>query len=348
MSLAKIKDIAEQAKVSAATVSRVLNNDQTLSVSEETRERIFAIAKDIGYKPARIKRMKKENDLSNQEVGLLLWSSPDDEKEDPYFSSVRRGIEKRCDELGLRVGQVVRGNNLDCHALQHLSGLIIVGSFDMEDVKKVFSKKNIVLVNHLLGHREFDMVNLDFQQAVEDVLNHFFRLGHRSIGLIGGHEYVYKMGPNKKGQTIVDARKQHFERIMREKGFFNPEFVYTGDWTTASGYEIMQQILRKPQRPTAVFVSSDPMAIGALRALHEHGVKVPEEMAIAGFDDIEVSAYVNPPLTTVKVHPEQIGRTAVQLLLDRIEGREVPLRVVIGTQLVVRGSCGGRGDMTGG
>ncbi|MFD0698845.1 substrate-binding domain-containing protein [Paenibacillus sp. GCM10027628] len=340
--MATIKDIAEQAKVSAATVSRVLNNDATLSVSDETRERIFSIAEEIQYKPTRIKRLKKENVLSTKEIGLLLWMSPDEEKEDPYFTSVRRGIEKRCEELGVTIGSVIRGNSAEHLSLQDLDGLIIVGSVDFDDIERVFGQNNsIILVNHLLDIRKYDTVKLDFEQAVEDVLNHLFRLGHTSIGFIGGQEFLYKLAPERKGQVVADARRYHFERMMREKQYFDPEFVHTGDWTTASGYEAMKQMLSKPRRPSACFIASDPMAIGALRALHEHGIKVPEEMALIGFDDIDVSAYVNPPLTTVKVYPEQIGKTAVQLIVERLEGREVPMHVVIGTSLVVRESCGG-------
>lgn len=340
--MATIKDIAEQANVSAATVSRVLNNDPTLSVGEETRDRIFSIAQVLGYKPSRMKRLKKENDLAQREIGLLLWISPDEEKEDPYFSSVRLSIEKRCEELGLTIGKTVRGNHLDAHTLQHLDGLIIVGSVDMEDVDRVFSnRRGIVLVNHTMDIHQYDSVKLDFQQSVEAVVAHLTRLGHERIGFIGGHEYLYKLSPNRKGSTLTDLRRIHYERIMQEKGIYNPEHVFMGDWTTSSGYELMQRMLQTSERPTACFISNDPMAIGALRALQQQGLKVPEDMAVIGFDDIEVSAYVNPPLTTVKVYPEQIGKTAVQLLVDRFEGRQVPMHVVIGTELIIRESCGG-------
>ncbi len=104
---------------------------------------------------------------------------------------------------------------------------------------------------------------------------------------------------------------------------------------------MMNKMLNQTHRPTACFIGSDPMAIGAIRALHEHGVKVPEEMAIIGFDDIEVSAYMNPPLTTVKVYTEHMGKMAVNMLLDRFEGREVSVHVMIDTSLEIRESCGG-------
>ncbi|MNK72929.1 putative HTH-type transcriptional repressor ExuR [compost metagenome] len=339
--MATIKEIAKLANVSSATVSRVLNNDASLSVGEETRDRIFFIAEKMKYKPHRVKRMKQESELSNKQIGLLLWVSPDDEKEDPYFSEIRLSIEKRCEELNVSIGKMVRGNYVDPSAFQDMDGLIIVGSVDVEDIHRIFSnQKSVVLVNHLLDVRGYDSVKINFRQAVEEVVEHFYQLGHRDIGMIAGHEYLYKIGPNKQGQTLMDARQAHFEQLMKEKGLYNPDFMYTGDWSTASGYETMKEMLRKPTRPTACFISNDPMAIGALRALHESGIRVPDEMAVIGFDDIEVSAFVNPPLSSIKVFPEQIGKTAVQLLLERLEGREAAIQVTVEPELVLRESCG--------
>lgn len=104
----------------------------------------------------------------------------------------------------------------------------------------------------------------------------------------------------------------------------------------------MRRLLAQHEQPTAVMMGSDPMAVGALKALQEHGVKVPERMAVVGFDDIEVSAYLNPPLTTVRVHAELMGKTAVQLLLERIEGREAAMHVKVNTSLIVRESSGAK------
>ncbi|WP_410512826.1 LacI family DNA-binding transcriptional regulator [Paenibacillus sp. BR2-3] len=342
--MATLKDIAIKANVSPATVSRVLNNDATLSVSEGTRERIFQIAELMRYKPNRVKRLKQESDLSSKQVGLLIWISADDEKEDPYFSKIRISIEKRCDELGIPIGRVIRGNEVDPTASQQMDGLIVVGSIDPEDIRRFFpNHKSIVLVNHTLEElRGYDSVSINFKQAVKDVVEHFIALGYRDIGMIGGRDYLYKLSPKHEGDPVVDKRQVYFEQLMNEKGLFNEDYMLLGDWSTASGYEQMKELLTRPNRPRACFVASDPMAIGALRALHEQQVKVPEEMAIIGFDDIEVSAFMNPPLSSVRVYPEEIGRTAVKLLMERLEGRETAIHVTIETELEVRESCGAR------
>lgn len=341
--MATIKQIAQEAGVSAATVSRVLNNDMTLSVSEETRSRIFSIAEQLQYKPSRLRRMKKEELLSRQQVGLLMWSSIEDEHNDPYFSSIRKGIETRCEELGLSIVKVLRGNaRAEWQSLHELDGLIVIGSINDQDVNSLYAHRDrIVFLNHSTPPHDCDSVNLHFEQAMKDVLGHLFTLGHTRIALIGGEERVHSLGQQtQQVQVILDPRSYHFELLMQERDLYRPEFAITADWSTGGGYDAMNRLLDQAELPTACFVASDPMAVGALRALHERGVSVPEEMAVIGFDDIELSAYLNPPLTTVRAHTEQMGRTAAQLLLERIEGREAAVHVRVNTTLMVRESCG--------
>ncbi|PZD96281.1 transcriptional regulator [Paenibacillus sambharensis] len=341
--MATIKDIAIKAGVSTATVSRVLNNDPALSVSEETRGRIFSIAEEMGYKPSRLRRQKRVKELARQEIGLLMWSSPEQEREDPYFSAIRRGIEFNGEELGIAVSKIIRGSApLDPLPFQQLDGLIVIGSIDHDDVIRQLGREDrVVFVNHSIQRPGCDSVNLHFGEAVESVIRHLISLGHRRIGYIGGHDWIHKLGDEAGGRPIAEARRLYLERMLSEQGLLQPELVLEGDWTTTSGYRLMKQLLALDERPTACFIASDPMAIGALKALHEEGVQVPSEMAIVGFDDIEVSAFVNPPLTTVKVYTDQMGRTAVQLLLERLEGREAAVHATVGTRLIIRESCGG-------
>ncbi|WP_159881720.1 LacI family DNA-binding transcriptional regulator [Paenibacillus puerhi] len=337
--MATIKEIAKHANVSSATVSRVLNNDPSLSVSAETRERIFQIAEMLEYKPNRTKRVKYETELASKQIGLLFLTSPDTENEDPYFSKVRLSIEQRCEELGIPIGKTIRGTDVESHTFQHMDGLIIIGSVDIEEVSNIYpNRKAIVLVNHQLETRGYDTVRIHFRQAMEDVLDHLIAGGHERIGMISGREYLYKLGSPTRQQVIAEARQVHFEQLLQTKGLYNPDWIFTEDWGTVNGYLKMKELLSQSERPTACFIGSDPMAIGAVRALIESNVKVPEEMAIVGFDDIEVASFVNPPLSTVRVFPEQIGRTAVQLLMERLEGRETAVQSVIETELIVRQS----------
>ncbi|UQZ35556.1 transcriptional regulator [Paenibacillus sp. PK3_47] len=329
--MATIKDIAREAGVSAATVSRVLNNDLSLSVSDDTRTRIFAVAGQLGYKPARLKQMKRDTKLGGKTVSLLLWCSPEEERDDPYYGSIRRGVELRCEELGIVLGQTLRGRTSH-PALRPGDGLIVVGGFDLQDLEGLHSDPNtIVLVDQYLERPDYDSVRTHFRQAVNQALGHLLALGHRDIAFIGG---------GGEGER----RAHHFKRILTEKGCYDAGLIRTGSWSSADGYRMMDELLAGGKRPTACFAASDPLAVGALRALHDHGVQVPEEMAVVGFDDIEMAAYVQPPLTTVRAYPEQMGKAAVQLLAERFEGREAPSHTIIGTKLIVRDSCGGAAD----
>ncbi|WP_276354531.1 LacI family DNA-binding transcriptional regulator [Cohnella caldifontis] len=334
-----IKDIARETGLSIATVSRVLNHDPTLSVGEETRERVFRTARRLRYQPKRLHRLKSRADASRKEIAVLLAVSLDDEQADPYFTAFRRGIDKRALELGFGLPDVYRLNPYEPLRLPSLDGLIAAGTFEEQELEGALSPRTqLVLVNNLLDIRKHDAVQIDFRQAAEDVLDHLVAMGHRRIGMIAGIDHVCRLDGTRQAGAVPDARLSSFERGLKERGLYRPEHIQTADWTSASGYEAMRRMLDLPDRPTACFVSSDPMAIGALRALRERGVRVPDEMAVVGFDDIEVSAFVTPPLSTVKAYPEEIGRAAVGLLADRFEGRETPQKVVVGTKLIVRES----------
>ncbi|MFF2483300.1 LacI family DNA-binding transcriptional regulator [Paenibacillus sp. NPDC058071] len=337
--MATIKQIAEQAGVSAATVSRVLNNDPGLSVGEETRRRIFAVAEELQYKPARVKRLLKEQLLSKQEIGLLIPTASDKEHDDPYFAAIRRSIERTCEEIGVSVGRLwtvgAAAETAPVPPQQRPGGLIVFGSIGREEIVHIMGdSERIVLIDHRERMGGYDSVQLNFEQATVMALEHLLELGHRRIAYIGGEGFG----------GAADPRADAFKRLLGGQGLLEPELMLVAeDWSTASGYEAMRQLLeRQSEPPTACFVASDPMAVGALRALQERDVAVPGRMAVVGFDDIELSAFISPPLTTVRAHMEQMGRTAVRLLTERLEGREVPLHVMIDTSLAVRESCGGR------
>lgn len=340
--MATIKQIAAKAGVSAATVSRVLNNDLSLSVSEDTRGRIFRIAEELGYKPSRLRKLKQEEHLSRQQIGLLMWSTLEDERDDPYFSSIRRGIELRCEELGITIAKVMRGRGgtelAPCHGLD---GLIVVGSLHVEDVLALYSNpERIVFVNHAEGPPSSDSVKLNFEAAMEEALSYLQALGHIRIAYAGGEETVHRLTVSTENETVTDSRRNQYRAFMSERGLYRSEYDLVTEWSSGGGYSGMRKLLDLNERPTACLMGSDPMAVGGLRALHEAGLEVPNDMSLIGFDDIEISAYLSPPLTTVRAYTELMGRTSVQLLLERIQGREAAIHATVNTSFIVRESCG--------
>lgn len=339
--MATIKDIAREANVSTAAVSRILNYDQTLSVSDDTRQRVLEVAQQLDYKPSKRKssgKVAKEENRTFQ-IGLVIALTPQDEVNDPYFLSIRQGIERRCEQIGLNISSVIRINEETVYSnFQELDGLIVIGSIDITEGNPFYLQNtNIVFVNSSPDEDRFDSVVSDYERATEGVLYQLFAAGHERIGYIGGKEMVKRL--NGEVYRMEDTREKTFQRIMTEKGMYNPEYTFIGEWTPASGYELMKEVLDKGDRPSAFVVASDPMAIGTMRALHEAGIKVPEEMALISFDDIEAAAFLNPPLSSVKVHTDEMGALAVDTLLSRLKGRQIPIKVVLPTKLIVRESC---------
>lgn len=332
--MATIKDIAKCAAVSASTVSRVLNYDHTLSVSEDTRKRIFEIAEELNYK---VKRKKQQRYFSDVKIGLIHWYTEKEELGDPYYLAIRLGIDKECIEKKIEIKKIFKqdGKYITTH-IEKLDGIVAVGKFSDEDID-IFSKysDNIVFVDSSPDEKKYDSVVIDFKKAVTEVFDYLYTLGHREIGYIGGREYI---GSTRK--LVKDYREETYYEYMIEKGIYNPNYVSTGKFVVGDGYTLMKEALEKEEKPTAFFIASDAMAIGAIRAIHEVGLNVPKDISIVGFNDIATAQYIVPPLTTVHVYTEFMGETAISLLLERLDTkREISKKVVLPCSLMIRASC---------
>ncbi|MDR4315186.1 HTH-type transcriptional regulator EbgR [Niallia circulans] len=336
--MATIKEIADKSNVSASTVSRVLNNDRTLTVQAETRERIIRVAKELGYETILERRLKQRKSTFKR-VGIILTQSLDEEISDPYFLSIRQGIEmelasNRINTVTFRLHET-ESNQM----IEELDGLIVVGRVKETALKAISQVENIVYINHSPNEDLYDSVGINFERATEKALKHLVNIGYKRIGYIGGKEREHL-----KNQKLIieDKRLTTFERFMKEQNLFEEDSVFIGEYTMAQGYELMQKAIQTSELPEAFFIGSDPMAIGALRALQEVNLNVPSDVAIISFDDIEAAKFASTPLTTIRVHTMEMGRTGVRLLLDRLKGRELPITITLPTELVIRESCGGK------
>ena len=331
--MATLKDIAKLAGVSLAAVSRVLNHDAGLNVSDETRKRIFEVAEELGYQTIR-----QRNKILNKRIriGVIHWYSQKEELGDPYYLSVAKGIEKECFNKKVEFVSIFKdGDKYTSGELDDLDGFIAIGKFSKEDIQE-FSmySKNIVFVDSSPNEKVYDAVVIDIRSAALEVLEHMVNNGHRRIGFIGGREYV-----GKSKESLEDERERAYREFTKEKGIYDEANVYIGSFTTEGGYDMMKRAIEKGNIPTVFFVASDSMAMGVIQALYESGLNVPHEVGIVSFNDIHTSKYLIPPLSTVRVHTEFMGATAVGLLLERVkEKREIPKKVVIPTELIIRES----------
>ncbi|WP_445002586.1 LacI family DNA-binding transcriptional regulator [Exiguobacterium alkaliphilum] len=325
--MATIKDIAKRANVSIATVSRVLNLDPSLSVTAETKQRIFEIAEQMDYQKKGSKRTRV------QKVALVHWFTEEEELNDLYYMAIRHGIENACRQQGLDV-QKYTYQQLEDVSQSSVEGIIAVGKYSEQEIESLKKAADaIVFVDYTPQDERFDSVVTDFSKATLKILRHFFTQGLTDVGYIGGRE------TSRDGSEVFeDAREQTYIQFMKANEAFKPERMMVGKFLADDGYRLMNAMIIEKELPKALLIASDTLAIGALRALHEKGVRVPQDVSIISINDISVSKYVYPALSTVHVHTETMGETSVDLLLERLGGRKIGKKVVLPTELVFRNS----------
>lgn len=321
-----LKDIAKRAGVSLATVSRVLNNDPRLSVSVTTRRKVLAIAEELSY----TKRVKPR--VTGRRIAIVQWYSAERELDDIYYLNVRMNVERAAQAAGFTTMTVFK-NNLD-QIPKDINGIVAIGKFSGHQIRHLQQiTAAVVFVDYDVLSRGGDSVVPDFiggiHQATDFLVAHYQR-----IGMIAGLELT------TDGQRVRDLREQTFINNLRERELYYPDLIELADYTVAGGAQAMAKLWdRDPhERPDAVLVANDAMAVGALRTLNEQGVAVPQEMALISFDDIEaVTCNLYPALSAVHVATDQMATAAIDLLKHRLADPEmVPQRVVIGTRLKLR------------
>lgn len=333
--MATIKDIAEKAGVSQSTVSRVLNLDETLSVSEDTRNRIFRIAEDLHYQKKSRKTIPQAG-LDSHKIVIFEWYTREEELDDLYYYAIRIGLERQAQELDYEIIRIFSKD--DWSLMQEADGIIALGKFSPKTIQDLESYgKPLIFVDSntlYLGH---SCVTTDLEDSVIMVLDHFLEKGHEEIGLLVGQEQTADALP-----LLMDPRQRTFQQYLTAKGFYQERFVAVGDFSTESGYQLMEQLIQGlgNELPTAFFMASDALAVGALRALQEHHISVPDRVSIISFNDTSVAKYVYPALSTVTVYTEEMGKQAIQMLWQTFQGTQpsVPYMVKLATKLTIRDS----------
>ncbi len=330
--MATLKDIALAAGVSPAAVSRILNEDSTLSVTPETRKRVFETAASLGYK----KKRTVKNAFS---LGIVQWFSAEDEIRDSYYLMIRNGIEDFCLKNNINIIRVFRTDSDYTDSLKEVDGIICIGKFSDEDIVTFENIcENIVVLDMPVSSGKITSISLDFETAVYDVMDYLTSLGHERIAFLVGKEYV------GNGEAVVDARKEAYISYMKKHHLSTKGLIKEGEFTTASGYEMMKGMLLSENVPTAVFAASDAIAIGALRAVKESGLKCPKDISIVGFNDTELSRFTTPTLTTVNAPAYDMGQHGANLLFVASNlSIKTKLMVKIPCEIVKRDSCSRRG-----
>lgn len=330
-----IREIAKAVGVSSATVSRVLNSDATLSVSPQTRQKVLETAEALNYATPRNRKRAAQGGLAK--IALVHFLAPEQELIDPYYVGLRLGIERRCQALGVEVVKVYHSNTPPRAAtLQSCSGVIAVGVQSAEDLDWITRfGKALVFADWGPEDGGFDMVLSDLEAATRSLLRDLTEMDYRRIGFIGWAEEGHD-------DPLSERRCAAYLDWMRREGRLDPALCATelseDRQREATGHRLAREMLTQPEPPDALIACNDNVAIGIYRAIHEMGLRIPEDVAVVSFNDVPSAQFLNPPLSTVHLPAEEIGETAVDLLAERLAGREVAKRVTLGTRTIWRAS----------
>lgn len=310
-----IRDVARRAGVSPGAVSRVLNNDPTLSVAESTKERIYQAIKELNYDIDKRKYVKRRL----PSIGVITTTSRQKELDDPYFNALRIGLEQEARRLHLGMNRVynLEDNPKTWQDFDKLGAIIIVGTVSETAVRRLSEQnKNIIVVDNPEINQEVDMVYADFERMTKRVLQLFYEKGHRRIGYIGG----FNIDIDEKGEKIYsdnEKRYRAYQEFMTANGL--KKQAKLGLWEPLEGKRMMDEWLESEEElPTALLVGSDPLSVGVYRSLQSATISVGTEIEIASFDDIEIAEFLTPSLTTVHISAQEIAKAAVRLAKERI------------------------------
>jgi LacI family transcriptional regulator len=322
--------------VSVATVSRVFNDSGP--VGTETRRRILQVATTLRYTPDSAARSLITRRTNT--IGVLL---PDLYGE--FFSEVIRGIDMTAQRGGFHL--LVSSSHNDKGEIEaamramrgRVDGLVVMSpDIDVQVlVANLADSTPVVLLNCDVGGTAFDSLNIDNYGGASAMVRHLVSLGHRRIGFISGGDRNHDATERLRGyRETLDA--QGIER--------DASWERTGDFTESGGYRAAGELAALSPRPTAIFAANDSMAIGALSAVREAGIRVPQDVVVVGFDDIPIARYMSPPLTSVHVAINELGERATRMLLQAVEEKNLHVKSqeTLPTRLVIRQSCGTGGD----
>lgn len=328
-------DVAKLAGVSRTTVSFILNNVPGVTISEATRQKVLEAAHQLNYHPDAAGRKLVSG--KSYTLGLVLRQSPEQVFTDAFLVQVILGVEQAAAELGFHVllKPLDPDNHEGCTRLvreNYVDGIILSGprQDDSEILKLHRDGFPIILMGQLPGC-DIPFVDINAVDGARTAVRHLVELGHRQIAMITNAPLAY---------TSAQQRRTGYQAALHEADIPNNEtYIREGNYTPASGFDAMNELLNLSPRPTAVFVASDVVAMGAIQAIKRAGLSIPGDMAIVGFDDVPLAEYYDPPLTTIRLPAYGLGWVAGERLVRIIQGKEREQDgIFLGSEIVVRAS----------
>jgi DNA-binding LacI/PurR family transcriptional regulator len=332
------QDVADLAGVSRTTVSLVLNDVQDIKISPATRQRVINAAEELGYVPDAAAQALASRRA--QIIGFILTRQPHQIASDAFIPQILDGLLDVMHQYDMRlIIDIVEPEHQNEAYLQlvrakRIDGFLLSGPRLGDSALKALEQDGFPTV--LIGQLpdvEFCSVDIDNRAAARKAVAHLVNLGHRRIACITNAPKSY---------TAPVDRLAGYRLALEDAGIaYRPELVRYGNFTLESGYEQMGSLLASGEPFTAVFVASDTVALGAKAAILEHGLRVPRDIALVGFDDLPIAQYAAPPLTTIHLPVIELARQASEMLINILKGEQLACRhILLDAHLVIRQSCG--------
>ncbi|HKJ46661.1 MAG TPA: LacI family DNA-binding transcriptional regulator [Balneolales bacterium] len=329
-----MQDVAKEANVSIATVSRVLNNQTT--VNEETAKRVLQVARRLDYRPNRVARRMRVKNTDSLVIGLIIA-----DMENPFFSEIARGVE---DVAYQNKNAVMVCNSdeqpekerfyLETLISERVAGLIIAPTTGNYEILHKLSDENfpMICVDRHPENLNLDTVTINNELGAYQAVKRLINLGHRRIGIINGLQ----------GLSTTNERFNGYKKALKETGIpLDEDLIVFENSRQSGGREGIKKLIKLKTLPTAVFVTNNLMTLGFLEETYTQNLNIPGDIALVGFDDMPWSAALNPPLTAVKQPGYELGVTAAELLLKRLkEPNRNSVDTFLNPELIIRKSCG--------
>lgn len=328
--MATIREIAKKVGVSPATVSGVLSNNPRLSVSDETRNKIIQVAKNMNYK-------KKVSKPLVTKIAFLYWITEITELEDVYFKSMRLAVESQVEKRQIELVRVAAEEGIEAIP-PDIEGAIAIGAFAKDELNHLQAlTPNVVFIDTSPNDDVFDSVLPDIEKFTRKIVRFFVKEGHTRIGMLGMSDIDKDTGTYR-----TDPRENAFRAEMKEFGLINEDYIFIRqNAALKEGYNGMIEAIERlgDELPTAFFIATDALAIGALQALNEKDVKVPNRVSVFSINNIQIASYVSPPLTTYHISGDELVNIAFEMLNEKMmSGRKTPIKVLVSSHPVFRKS----------
>jgi len=331
----KVKDIARMLNISPSTVSLVLNNKP--GISEETRQKVLKTVEELGYNTNILSKPALKN---NKNLRFVIYKKHGNVVADTaFFSALIEGIDTEARKNGynlvfshvnesegkMDVYRIIEENPLD--------GILLLATEMSPEDLQPFTRLNmpIVILDNNFEREKLDTVLINNVQGACEATKYLIDMGHKSIGYLHSSVWI----------NNFEERKEGYLKALQENGLqANEKYIFGLESTTEGAYGDMKALLQKGRKlPAAFFADNDIIAFGAIKAMKEHGLRIPEDVSVVGFDDVPFCEIIDPPLTTIKVHKQRMGMVAVKRLIEKIEENAAEfIKIEVGTELVVRKS----------